>query len=113
MSQVNKYGCIAALIMILGMVVTAGAQEVPVRRCATMDVLKNELQKNPALKDSFDKEVLHIQQVVSNKLNNPTLREEATTVYIPVVFHVVLPDPTIVTDVMIANQVKVLNADYA
>ncbi len=37
----------------------------------------------------------------------------ATPVYIPVVFHIVLPDPAEVTDKMIEDQLKVLNTDFA
>src|SRR5687768_10167531 len=113
MMLLNRYGCIAILVMLQGFVFRTMAQDVPVRRCATMEVLKNSLEKDPALKESYEKDMQRIQQLAAERAGNPLAREMATPVYLPVVFHIVLPDPTAVTDKMIEDQLAVLNRDFA
>jgi hypothetical protein len=108
----RKYGCIAALVMLLGICSGAKAQDVPIKRCATMELLKNSLEKDQALKERFQQDMLRIEQLAAQRASNPQAREMATPIYIPVVFHIVLPDPTEVTDKMIEDQLKVLNADF-
>jgi hypothetical protein len=95
MMLLKRYGCIVLLVMLQGFVFHAKAQDVPVRRCATMEVLKNSFEKDPALKVSFEKDMQRIDQLAAAHAGNPMAREMATPVYIPVVFHIVLPDPTI------------------
>ncbi|WP_166437116.1 M43 family zinc metalloprotease [Niastella caeni] len=109
----KRYGCVAVLLMMQGFLFRSMAQDMPVRRCATMEVLKNSLEKDEALKERFEKDMLRIQQLAVERENNPQAREMATPVYIPVVFHIVLPDPAMVTDKMIEDQLKVLNTDFA
>lgn len=109
----RKYGCIAALVMWLGICPGAKAQDAPVKRCATMELLKSLLGKDPALQERFQQDILRIGQLAAQRAANPGAREMATPVYIPVVFHIVLPDPTEVTDKMIEDQLKVLNTDFA
>lgn len=113
MMLLKRYGCIAVLVMLQGFVFRAKAQDVPVRRCATMEVLKNSLEKDPALKISYENDMKRIQQLAAERAVNPLAREMATPVYIPVVFHIVLPDPTEVTDKMLEDQLAVLNRDFA
>jgi hypothetical protein len=113
MMLLKRYGCIAVLVMLHGFVFRAKAQDVPVRRCATMEVLKNSLEKDPALKVSYENDMKRIQQLAAERAGNPLAREMATPVYIPVVFHIVLPDPTEVTDKMLEDQLAVLNRDFA
>jgi pregnancy-associated plasma protein-A/type IX secretion system substrate protein len=113
MMLLKRYGCIAILVMMQGFISLAMAQHVPVRRCATMEVLKNSFEKNPALKESYENDMQRIQQLAAARAGNPLAREMATPVYIPVVFHIVLPDPTEVTDKMIDDQLAVLNRDFA
>jgi hypothetical protein len=109
----KRYGCIAALVMLQGFIVRTMAQDLPVKRCATMEVLKNSLEKDQALKERYENDVLLMQKLAAERASNPGAREMATPVYIPVVFHIVLPDPTEVTDKMIDDQLNVLNTDYA
>jgi hypothetical protein len=113
MMFLKRYGCVAILILLQGFIVRAMAQDVPVRRCATMEVLKNSFEKDPALKESFEKDMQRIDQLAALRASNPMAREMATPVYIPVVFHIVLPDPTEVTDKMLDDQLAVLNRDFA
>ena len=93
----KRYGCIAALVMLLGAFPVL-AQDVPVKRCATMELLKASFEKDQQLKERFQQDLLRIEQLAAQRAGNPQAREMATPVYIPVVFHIVLPDPTEVTD---------------
>ena len=48
----RKYGCIAMLILLQVTVFRAAAQQGPIRRCATMEVLQRSLEKDTALKEA-------------------------------------------------------------
>ena len=100
-------------LMTLGMAFAAKAQQIPVNRCGTMPVLQAALAKDPALKESFERTKLQLTQEVKQRLTNPTARENAASVFIPVVFHIVMNDQTPVTDAQIMDQLAVLNNDYA
>lgn len=108
----KRSGCVAVLVMLLG-VFPAKAQDMPVKRCATMELLKASFEKDGQLKERYQQDLLRLEQLAAQRAGNPQAREMATPVYIPVVFHIVLPDPTEVTDKMVEDQLKVLNADFA
>jgi hypothetical protein len=109
----KKYGCVAVLFFLQGLVFHAVGQQAPVKRCATMEVLQRSLEKDEALRARFESDKQLIQQLAAERASHPGARVEATPVYIPVVFHIVLPDPNEVTDKMIDDQLKVLNRDFA
>lgn len=109
----KRYGCITALILMQGIALRTIAQDIPIKRCATMELLKNSLEKDQALKERYEQDQLRIEKLAAERAGNPAAREMATPVYIPVVFHIVLPDPTMVTDKMIDDQMKVWNTDFA
>ena len=108
----KKYGCVAVLFLLPGFVIRAVGQKVPVKRCATMEVLQRSLEKDESLRARYESDKQLIQQLAAERANNPRARVEAAPVYVPVVFHIVLPDPSKVTDKMIEDQVKVLNRDF-
>jgi hypothetical protein len=108
----KKYGIITAL-MTLGMAFAANAQQIPVDRCGTMEVLQLAMEKDPSLKESFERTQTQISQDVKARLANPTARENAASVIIPIVFHIVMTDQTKVTDAQIMDQLTALNNDYA
>lgn len=109
----KKYGCVAVLVLLQGFVFRAIGQQMPVRRCATMEVLQRSLEKDETLRARYENDRQLIQQLAAERADNPGARVEATPVYIPVVFHIVLKDPNEVTDKMIEDQIKVLNRDFA
>src|SRR3954470_13394459 len=109
----KKYGCVAVLVLLQGFVFRAIGQQMPIKRCATMEVLQRSLEKDEALRLRYENDKQLIQQLAAERAGNPGARVEATPVYIPVVFHIVLPDPKEVTDKMIEDQLAVLNRDFA
>lgn len=110
----------AALLLLLTF--SAGAQQ-PSRgkqdRCGTMPRLQLMLSRNQAFKARFENErVLFnraVQQGTIKRLSQSAGRmtEGERVVYkIPVVFHIVLPDPNVVTDAQIQAQLDTINKDY-
>ena len=79
-------------------------------RCGTQTVLDNAIKKNPLLKQQIaenrQKALAVFQQL------KHTIRPDAIYT-IPVVVHVVLSNPALVTDAQIQSQLNVLNEDYA
>jgi hypothetical protein len=83
------------------------------QRCGSMEVLANTLKNNPTLKAKFEAQSRSLkQEILNRKFRAQQLRTEATTIYIPIVFHIVLQDQSLVTDAQIQAQVDQLNLDY-
>ena len=87
-------------------------------QCATMIRLEANFQKNPSLRKTFDKQLQTFNKFAdaraSNLKNlNNAAKEYGTTYIIPVVFHIVVVDQSLVTDAQIIAQLDVLNKTYA
>lgn len=110
MKRKTLLSLIPCLVCLLVSLTPATAQD----RCGSMEVLTNNLNKNPSLKAKFEAQKLRVKQdILNRKLKLQQARVEATTVYIPIVFHIVLQNPSIVTDAQIQAQVDRLNLDYS
>jgi len=81
-------------------------------RCGTMPALEIAFKSDPTLKKRFEQQEIELQQLITARRNNPAARENATLT-VPVVFHIVLPNPAVVTDTQIQAQIDVLNKIYA
>ena len=80
-------------------------------KCGTMQRLEENLQKNAVLRQRFEQKRIEFNKIASSRSQN----KEAgvlSTIYIPVVFHIVLPNPNIVTDAQIQAQLDTLNKDF-
>jgi hypothetical protein len=106
----RPYLCILLLIVTS---VSVQAQDKKYIRCATMDVLEAAFAKNPGLKARLQRADQHLQEAVRGKQARPDARENGTPVFIPVVFHIVLTDPSVVSDMAIQAQLDTLNQDFA
>jgi hypothetical protein len=110
MMRKNLLCLVACFVSLICSMVAARAQD----RCGSMPVLENTFKRNPALKLQYDLQTQSIRRTaLARKLLSQQLRIEGTTVYIPIVFHIVLTNPNLVTDAMIQNQVDQLNKDFA
>lgn len=83
------------------------------QRCGSQYVFDEAVKKDPRLKTR----ILNNREAVIARFNqlsqfNQLLRTNAV-ITIPVVVHVILPNPGLVTDAQIQSQIDVLNADYA
>jgi len=94
-------------------------QQIKQEQCATMANLANKLSKNSALQASYTQKLTSFNKMMQAQkaLRNNGERVAGTSpskIYtIPIVFHIVLTDPTVVTDDEIMSQLKTLNQDFA
>jgi hypothetical protein len=87
-------------------------------QCATMDRLEAKFERNPALKTRFTQQLENFNRMMTLKsakelgvdsVSNTT----GTTYTIPVVFHIVLTNPSVVTDAQILSQLDILNKSFS
>jgi len=105
----------AAFMMVMfGGIISLKAQEgQQLQRCGSMLVLENAFKKNPSLREKFEKQTLEIQQTVNKRKSVvQPLRIYQDVVYVPIVFHIVLTNPALVTDAQIYAQLDTLNKDF-
>ena len=107
--KVKRFG--VALVLFLGMTLSLNAQQKG--RCASMQLLESSFAKDPLLKARFNNSKSQLRLAVAQRLTQPSARIAAATIYIPIVFHIVLTDPTVVTDAQIQAQLDTLNKDFA
>nr|WP_294908514.1 M43 family zinc metalloprotease [uncultured Lacibacter sp.] len=83
------------------------------KRCGSQIVFDEAVKKDPRIRE----QMLNNRQSVTARYNQlKQFRETLGTnavITIPVVVHVILPNPSLVTDAQIQSQIDVLNADYA
>ena len=101
------------IIMILPGLATKAQQRIKSSRCATVPLLEKNLEKNPELRKTYEREALRVKETATLRALESTLREQADTLYVPVVFHIVLQNPNQVTDAQIKAQLDTLNIDFA
>lgn len=78
------------------------------RVCASDEVLKRQIMEDPKRGQKLDALEAETQLFVSK----PDALNRTQKYYVPVVVHIVLPDPNIVTSAHIQSQIDVLNKDY-
>lgn len=84
-------------------------------RCGSMDVLQQKFREHPALKARFEAREKQLKQMVAERIQAGTMgafRDQALLT-VPVVFHIVMSNPSQVTDAQIQAQMDTLNKDYA
>jgi len=79
-------------------------------KCGTMHYLEKKLQQNAVLRSRFEEKKLEFNKIVSTR--GPGNTRLSSVVYIPVVFHIVMPNPNLVSDVQIQAQLDTLNKDF-
>lgn len=80
-------------------------------KCATMAHLEDVYRQNPGLKQANEMLINQLRQ--SHQQGSNSNQRLNAIVTIPVVFHVVLPNPYIITDADLQAQVDRLNLDYS
>lgn len=94
------------------------------RRCATMEVQKAMLQQHPELQAEWKATGEKLYQLYLARVASGTASASRTTgsspftvsgneIVIPVVVHILLPNPALVTDRDVYEQIERLNTDYA
>ncbi len=121
-----KYSVAAVvLISLLGEIHICIAQEKKSRsipeQCATIDRLENKLSGNADVRTRFQSQLREFNKAVSEGYYNLRDRKAGNLIpgnrepvyIIPVVFHIVLTDPNLVTDAQIRAQLDTLNKSFA
>ena len=104
---------LASLVLTLLLMNTLSAQQKNAR-CATMDVLQKKLAQSPQLRQRWEERTADLAKRVASKTGvRPQLRADETPIVIPIVFHIVLQNTSLVTDQQIQAQLDTLNNDYA
>jgi hypothetical protein len=84
------------------------------RNCGTMPLLENKFKHNPALRSAFAKNERDLRNFIQQRLKNRAFEKTlATPAVIPIVFHIVMQNPSLVADAQILAQLDTLNRDYA
>jgi hypothetical protein len=109
-------------MIFLGSLLSARAQDIPTGltdKCGTMQRLDARFKRDPSFKVKFQLQRASFNEalktVISNAGNKVSDNGQSnkTINTIPVIFHVVLPDPSVVTDAQVMAQIDTLNRDYA
>lgn len=82
------------------------------QRCGTQFVLDEAVRKNPKIKQRMQVNRELINQRMNTLLQQQRILQTEATITIPVVVHVILSNPSLVTDAQIQSQIDVLNADF-
>ncbi len=82
------------------------------KRCGTQFVLDEAVRKNPKIKQRMQVNRELINQRMNTLFQQQRILQTQATITIPVVVHVILSNPSLVTDAQIQSQIDVLNADF-
>jgi hypothetical protein len=88
----------------------ASAQDSLQNRCGTVELLNRRISRDPSLKVRLAQQEARLQQKIRQQ---GAQRADITPLTIPVVFHIVMTNPSIITDAQIQAQLDTLNKDYA
>lgn len=88
------------------------------QRCGTDEAIQRQMETDPEFRAMMEKRERDYQNYVKANLNNPTAFTARTStlsgpVIIPVVVHIVLPNPNIITDADVQYFIDRLNLDYS
>jgi hypothetical protein len=94
------------------------SRQTTMKRCGTMEAIEQEMLTNPALKARIEQGEIDFQNSLRDKNNGQLNRPASPTslpgpVEIPVVVHIVLPNPWQITDAAVEYFITSLNRDYS
>lgn len=101
---------IFSFLLCLSLAAQKNNRTVP-QKCGTMPHLEQQLQENAVLRQRFQQKRVEFAKLMANRSFSENARLTGT-VYIPVVFHIVLNNPNVVTDAQIQAQLDTLNRDF-
>lgn len=82
-------------------------------KCASMEVLNKHLAADPAARQRYETRLNAFNTKLAQRTSQQQrLRLNLGNTSVPVVIHIVLPDPNIVTDAQISQQMQILNATF-
>ncbi|HKZ67438.1 MAG TPA: M43 family zinc metalloprotease [Chitinophagaceae bacterium] len=88
-------------------------RQVPEERCATMQVLEERVRKNPQLKIRMEQQRDEFNKAVKDGFYKLRGNDQAAeTITIPVIFHIVMTNPSSITQQQILSQLDTLNKSF-
>ncbi len=107
----KKFIALGLVFMIL-FAGSVNAQQI--KRCITEEKMQELFSRDPQAKIRYENNRRQLDDKVRQFMNDPNLRLFKTTAitYIPVVVHIALPNPNLVTDAMVQRQIDTLNWYY-
>jgi hypothetical protein len=109
--------CLILLFLFIGSAYGQRDNKTMAEQCGTMQRLDMLFQRNPNLKSQFEQERNRFNDALRSGNLNKIAQSAATgnkiTYSVPVVFHIVLTNPNLVTDAQIQSQLDVLNNGFA
>jgi hypothetical protein len=116
-----KYVIIVLMLFAAGFnaaVAQKAGKQPAMEQCGTMPRLERLFSRNPGLKARFNLQLERFNRTAVPAGARPLTPAGAagvtgTTYIIPIVFHIVLADPTVVTDKQILSQLAILNQGFA
>ena len=82
-----------------------------IRNCATYEAMQHLFSQDPSAKERFETQQKMFNETLSQIVNNRQNRTNAI-INVPVVVHIGLPDPNLVTDATVLRQLDTLNWAY-
>lgn len=82
-------------------------------RCGTMGLLEQRFKLDPALKQKFNAREASFQEMVRQRIASRKSLKAGELVTVPVVFHIVSNNQSMITDAQIKAQLDTINKDYA
>jgi hypothetical protein len=115
LNKIFNYSLLSFILLTICHLATAQKNNPGYQRCYTMEAIEQRLEKDPAFKARFEQGKRDYQFSTQKNETFNTLSYEALgiTVIIPVVVHIVLNDPTIVTDDDVNYFIQRLNEDFS
>lgn len=83
------------------------------RKCGTPEAIAQALAKNPALIRKMENFNRLAEKYAPQRIPGNINRSPGNIISIPVVVHIVLPDPSVVSDAQVASQIAEINTDYS
>ncbi|MFN7687545.1 MAG: M43 family zinc metalloprotease [Sphingobacteriales bacterium] len=82
-------------------------------KCASMELLNRNLSADPVAKQRYEARLSAFNEKVKQQTSQQQrLRLNLVSKAVPIVVHIVLPDPSVVTDAQINQQLQILNATF-
>ncbi len=106
MHKITKFFVAILLIQVISGQLTAQDE-----RCGTTHYLKNQFEKNPLLQETYRLQNERI--TAMSEESDPLIQTMEDTIYLPVVFHLLLTNQSLVTDQQVQAQLDRLNEDFA
>jgi hypothetical protein len=112
----RKFTCFAAILFFASSLMAQKNIRTVKEKCGTVQRLELKFERDPSLKAKFEEQRQRFNRTLGQSKLQTSVNRMATTttaiINIPVVFHIVMTNPNLVTDAQIQAQLDTLNKDF-